>query len=102
MDGASLARPTRRDYPHYVSYKKKLRAARMFDGAFAVLKHRRYTLRSVGPSFFTLFASGEAGRIASRSEGAGTNSRFSESKFFSRGFIQSSAIRPSRITGIRS
>jgi hypothetical protein len=68
----------------------------MFEGTFAAL-NIAYTLRSVGPSFFTLFASGEAGCITSRSEGVGTNSRFSESGFFSRGLIQSSAIRSSRI-----
>ena len=61
-----------------------------------------YSSRSAGPSFFTLFASGEAGCITSSSEGAGTSSRFSESGSSSRGFIQSSAARSSRITGIRS
>ena len=58
--------------------------------------------RSAGPSFFTLFASGEAGCITSSSEGAGTSSRFSESGSSSRGLIQSSAARSSRMTGIRS
>ena len=61
------------------------------DLACCASKHRRYTLRSVGPSFFTLFARGVAGCIMNRSEGV--SSRFSESGFFSRGLIQSSAIR---------
>ena len=47
----------------------------MFEGTFAVLNIDGYTLRSVGPSFFTLFASGEAGCITSSPEGAGTSSQ---------------------------
>jgi hypothetical protein len=33
----SLARPARRGYPHYVSYKKMPRAPHMFEGTFAAL-----------------------------------------------------------------
>jgi hypothetical protein len=52
----------------------------VFEGTFAVLNIDGYTLRSVGPSFFTLFASVEAGCITSRSEGAGTSSRFPDDR----------------------
>ncbi len=57
--------------------------------------------RSSEPSFLTLFTSGEAGRTIIKSSGAGTRRRLSEIGLGSRPFIQSVALAPSRITGMR-
>ncbi len=57
---------------------------------------------SSGPSLRTLLTSGEAGRNSSTSSAAGISIRLSASGSAARGFIQSSASRSVRITGIRS
>ena len=56
---------------------------------------------SSGPSFLTLLASGDAGCASRTSSAAGISSCLSESGSASAGFIQSSAARLSRMTGIR-
>jgi hypothetical protein len=53
--------------------------------------------KSSGPSFLTLFTSGEAGRTTKRSSGAGTKRRLSEIGSGSRQFIQSAEYRVNRV-----